>query len=127
MTNILINDAKNHVGKEVVIKGWLYNFRSSGKIAFLQLRDGSGFIQAVAYKPDLSDDVIARIENLTLESSLILTGEISKHPKKEEYELQLKDIEVLQLNDDDYPIGKKEHGPDFLLSNRHLWLRSPKQ
>lgn len=127
MKHIFISDSRHHVDEEVTVRGWLYNFRSSGKIAFLQIRDGSGFIQAIAYKPDLEEKMIETIEALTLESSVILTGVISKHPKKEEYELQLKKLEVVHLNDDSYPIGKKEHGPDFLLNNRHLWLRSPKQ
>lgn len=127
MTYVLITDAKNYVDREVVIKGWVYNYRSSGKISFLQIRDGSGFIQAVAYKPDLDEKLIEKIDTITLESAVSITGTISKHPKNEEYELQLKDIDIIQLNADDYPIGKKEHGPDFLLSNRHLWLRSPKQ
>jgi len=127
MQNIFIVNAENNIDQEVSIKGWVYNMRSSGKISFLQIRDGSGFIQAIAYKPDLSEELIEKIESITLESSVELIGTISKHPKKEEYELQLKDLKIIHLNNDEYPIGKKEHGPDFLLSHRHLWLRSTKQ
>lgn len=126
MNEILVSHAADFVGKDVILKGWVYNFRTSGKIYFLQLRDGSGFIQAVASQKDLGDELWKKINDLTLESSVILKGKITKHPKQEEYELQIKDVEVLQVSQD-YPIGKKEHGPDFLLDNRHLWLRSRKQ
>ncbi|MDZ4224854.1 MAG: asparagine--tRNA ligase [bacterium] len=112
-----IKDLPKHCGETVMLKGWVYNWRSSGKIAFLQIRDGSGFCQAVINEP---------IPKMTLETSVILTGKVSKHPKKEEYELQVEDLKVVQTAEE-YPIGKKEHGPDFLLDNRHLWLRSSKQ
>ncbi|OGQ04287.1 MAG: asparagine--tRNA ligase [Deltaproteobacteria bacterium RIFCSPLOWO2_01_44_7] len=117
MANVFIKELFKHLDQTVTIKGWVYNFRSSGKIAFLQIRDGSGFCQAIVTQP---------LPKITIETSVILTGKVSKHPKKEEYELQVEDLKVVQLAQD-YPIGKKEHGPDFLLENRHLWLRSPKQ
>ncbi|MFH0820333.1 MAG: asparagine--tRNA ligase [Candidatus Peregrinibacteria bacterium] len=125
--NILISEAKNHVGKEVTIRGWMFNKRGSGKIWFLELRDGSGFIQGIVTK-DAGETVMLTAEKLTMESSVIVTGMISAHPKHVGvFELQVKDIKVVQLNADDYPISKKEHGPDFLLDNRHLWLRSHRQ
>jgi asparaginyl-tRNA synthetase len=125
--DILINQAKNFVGKTVTIKGWVYNFRSSGKIAFLQIRDGSGFIQAVTVKDSLDEKQWAEVEKITLETSIILEGEITKHPKQDGvYELQVNRLNTIQISED-YPIGKKEHGPAFLLDNRHLWLRSKKQ
>ena len=109
------------------IKGWLYNKRSSGAIAFLELRDGTGFVQGVAVKDSVSAEVWKNAESLTQESSLSVKGSVSKHPKKAGvYELQISDIKVVQIAQD-YPITKKEHGPDFLLDNRHLWLRSKKQ
>lgn len=122
----MISDIKKHVGKDVTIRGWVYNARSSGKIAFLQIRDGSGFIQAVVSEADVSPEIWNEAKRLTLESSVIVSGTVSKHPRQEQFELQVKDLQVVQIADE-FPIGKKEHGPDFLLDLRHLWLRSPKQ
>jgi len=123
----LIQDISSKVDSEITIKGWLYNKRSSGKIAFLELRDGSGFVQAVASEDDLGTAAWGSVEKLTQESSLSVTGLVKKHPKKEGvFELQVTGLEIVQLADE-YPITKKEHGPDFLLDNRHLWLRSKKQ
>lgn len=125
--NILIQDAKNHVSEKVTIKGWIYNFRSSGSISFLQVRDGSGLIQAIVVKNNISPERWEELKGITLETSVILDGEISKHPKMENtYELQVSDLKIVQISAE-YPIGKKEHGPAFLLDNRHLWLRSSKQ
>src|SRR3990167_7417181 len=122
-----IKNIADLVGQEVEIKGWLYNKRSSGPIAFLELRDGTGWIQAVAVKSGLSAEIWELVEKASQESSVIVTGEVSKHPKKEDvYELQVKDFKIIQLAQD-YPIAHKEHGPDFLMENRHLWLRSKKQ
>lgn len=127
MNQILIKHLTDHVGKEALIKGWLFNKRSSGPIIFLEVRDGSGFIQGVVLKKDVSDDVWKRADELTQESSLEIVGIVSKHPKKENvFELQVSDIKIVQLAHD-YPIAKKEHGPDFLMENRHLWLRSSRQ
>ena len=115
------------VSQEVEIKGWLYNKRSSGQIAFLELRDGIGWIQAVAVKSGLSVEVWDLVEKATQESSVAVIGVVSKHPKKENvFELQVKDFKIIQLAQE-FPIAKKEHGPDFLMDNRHLWLRSKKQ
>lgn len=127
MQDILIREASLHVGKSVQIRGWMFNKRGSGKINFLQIRDGSGEIQAIVSKESVGEGVFAEAEKLTMESSVIVGGVISKHPKNEEYELQVSAIEILQLVGDDYPIAKKEHGPEFLLDNRHLWLRSSRQ
>jgi len=126
MTIISILKAGKFVGQEVKIQGWVYNFRSSGSLYFLQIRDGAGFIQAIVNKSVVSAQVWADCQKITQETSVELTGIISKHPKKEEYELQVSDIKLIQVAEE-YPIGNKEHGPDFLLENRHLWLRSPKQ
>jgi len=122
-----IKDLSTKVGEGVTIKGWLYNKRSSGKIAFLELRDGTGFIQAVAVKDGLLEDIWAEIEKTTQESSLEVTGTVSKHPKQEGvFELQVTDYKLYSLAGE-YPISKKEHGPEFLSDNRHLWLRSKRQ
>ncbi|KKU27329.1 MAG: Asparagine-tRNA ligase [Candidatus Magasanikbacteria bacterium GW2011_GWA2_46_17] len=122
-----IKDISIYTGAEVVLKAWLYNKRSSGPIAFLELRDGSGWVQAVAVKKDLSEEVWAGVEQVTQESSVEVAGVVSEHPKKPGvFELQVKDLKIVQLATE-YPIAKKEHGPDFLMDNRHLWLRSKRQ
>ncbi|MFA4973333.1 MAG: asparagine--tRNA ligase [bacterium] len=124
--HVFTSDIPKHVGHEVTIRGWIYNLRSSGKITFLQLRDGMGFIQCIVHRPDVSDEIWEDAHRLTLESSAIVTGKIAKHPKRDEYELHVTGIHIVQIAPE-YPIGKKEHGPDFLLDLRHLWLRSQKQ
>lgn len=124
---IFIKNLADLVGKEVVIKGWLYNKRSSGPITFLELRDGTGWVQAVAANKELPPEAWAAVEKVNQESSVEIAGIVSKHPKKEDvFELQLKDLKIIQLAEN-YPIAKKEHGPDFLMEHRHLWLRSRKQ
>lgn len=113
--------------KQATLRGWIYNFRSSGSIMFLQLRDGTGFIQCILDKSSVSKEKWEEIQNITQESSIEITGLVTEHPKhKSEYELQVKDFNIIQIADE-YPITKKEHGPDFLLNNRHLWLRSKRQ
>lgn len=127
MKQVFIKDIAEHAGQEVCLKGWVRNIRHSGKLVFIILRDGSGEIQAIAFKPDMSEETFERAKRLTLESSVVITGVAKPHPKNEaQYELSVSNVEVFQLADE-YPIGKKEHGPDFLLSNRHLWIRSSKQ
>lgn len=127
MSQTFIKDLAGLVDQEVEIRGWLYNLRSSGPIAFLELRDGSGWIQAVAAKTDLDVAIWEAIEKATQESSVVVVGKVAKHPKKENvFELQVKDFKILQLSQE-YPIALKDHGPDFLMDNRHLWLRSKRQ
>jgi asparaginyl-tRNA synthetase len=126
MKEILIKNCKDFVGQEVIIRAWVANCRSSGKISFWKLRDGSGFVQAILNADVLAKDKWAEAAKVTLESSVKVIGQIAKHPKKEEYELQVKDFSFYQIAAD-YPISKKEHGIDFLMDNRHLWLRSSKQ
>lgn len=123
----LSSNLSSHVGEAVTLKGWLNNKRSSGPIAFIEVRDGYGFIQAVAVKKDLSESVWAAIESATQESSITVTGIVQAHPKKPGvFELQVSEFVVVQQAKD-YPIAKKDHGPDFLMDNRHLWLRSKRQ
>ncbi len=125
--DILISRFAGHVGETVTVKGWAYNVRSSGSIAFLQLRDGSGFTQAIVVKSGVDEASWAAASTATIESSVIVTGTVAKHPKREgEYELQATTVKLVQRAEE-YPIGKKEHGPDFLLDHRHLWLRAPSQ
>jgi asparaginyl-tRNA synthetase len=127
MKRTTISEVSKHLGQDIQLQSWVFNFRSSGKIFFLQLRDGSGRIQAVISKNDVSEDVWKVCEEITMESSVEVTG-IVNEDKRSPYgfEMQVKDIKVLQIADE-YPIAKKEHGIDFLLDNRHLWLRSERQ
>jgi asparaginyl-tRNA synthetase len=126
MEQVSIKDLSKFVDQEVEIKAWVSNFRSSGKIAFWQLRDGAGFAQAILSSTELDDAKWQEVQKVSLESSVRVIGKISKHPKKEEYEIQVSDFEFYQIAEE-YPIAKKDHGVDFLLDNRHLWLRSSKQ
>lgn len=125
--NAFIKDFPAHVGQSVTIEGWAHNVRSSGSIAFLQIRDGSGFVQAVVAKNAVDESSWNAAVATTIESSVRVTGAVSKHPKQEGvFELQASQVELVQKAEE-FPIGKKEHGPDFLLDMRHLWLRSPTQ
>lgn len=125
--NVFIKDFPAHVGQSVTIEGWAHNVRSSGSIAFLQIRDGSGFVQAVVAKNAVDESSWNAAVATTIESSVRVTGAVSKHPKQEGvFELQASQVELVQKAEE-FPIGKKEHGPDFLLDMRHLWLRSPTQ
>ncbi|MFA7314980.1 MAG: asparagine--tRNA ligase [Candidatus Magasanikbacteria bacterium] len=124
---MFIKNIAEQVGQEVEIKAWVYNTRSSGSLVFLELRDGTGFVQAVVVKNNVSETTWEMAEKITQESSVILKGIVSKHPKQEGvYELQVNNLEIINLSAE-YPISNKEHGPEFLLENRHLWLRSKKQ
>lgn len=117
----------SHEGKEVELKGWLYNKRSSGRIHFLELRDGTGFIQCVAVKGEISDEDFEAAGRLTQESSLTLTGLVRADQRaKGGYEITVKGISPFQIAED-YPITPKEHGVDFLMDNRHLWIRHKRQ
>jgi asparaginyl-tRNA synthetase len=118
----------DHVGKEATIQGWMYNKRGNGKLYFLQLRDGSGTTQGVVVAAEVDKETAENAEKLTAESSVKVTGLVNKHPKQEGvYELQVTKIEIVQLCTEEYPIAKKDHGIDFLLDHRHLWLRSSRQ
>jgi len=126
MNQTYINELKNHIGEEVTLKGWLYNTRSSGKLVFLQLRDGTGIVQCVVFKGN-SEEVFEKAKAPGQESSLIVTGSVKEDTRSSiGVEVDVKDIEVLQ-NASDYPITPKEHGTEFLMDNRHLWIRSKKQ
>lgn len=123
---ILISQLHKNVGKTVEINGWLYNLRSSGKISFWQIRDGSGFVQAVVSANDLSPEKWQEADQASQESSVKLIALVSRHPKSGQYELLVKDFAFYQISAE-YPIGNKDHGIDFLMDNRHLWLRSGRQ
>ncbi|MBC1546798.1 asparagine--tRNA ligase [Listeria sp. FSL L7-1435] len=124
---ITINQASEFVGKEVTIGAWLANKRSSGKIAFLQLRDGTGFMQGVVVKAEVGDDMFATAKALTQETSLYVTGIINEDTRSPfGYEMAVSGVEVISESHD-YPITPKEHGTEFLMDHRHLWLRSNRQ
>lgn len=127
MKTIDIIDSKHHVDETVKIKGWVANKRSSGKIAFLQLRDGSAYFQGVALKNHLGDELFEAITHLNQETSVEVTGTIQEDSRsKFGYEIHIDDLTI--INDAvDYPITPKDHGTDFLMDHRHLWLRSSKQ
>jgi asparaginyl-tRNA synthetase len=122
-----IAEVSKFVGEEVKIGAWLANKRSSGKIAFLQLRDGTGFIQGVVVKSEVEEEIFKLAKSITQETSLYITGEVTEDTRSPfGYELQVKGIEVIH-EAVDYPITPKEHGTEFLMDHRHLWLRSRKQ
>ncbi|MEB3101309.1 asparagine--tRNA ligase [Ferviditalea candida] len=122
-----IRDVYQFVGQPVRIGCWLYNKRSSGKIQFLQLRDGTGFIQAVAVRNEVGEEVWDAASKLTQESSLYVTGLVREDARSQSgYELTVQNVEIIQIAQD-YPVTHKEHGVDFLMDHRHLWIRTPRQ
>ena len=122
-----IKEAKHYINQEVTIGAWLTNKRSSGKIAFLQLRDGTGFMQGVVVKADVDEETFQLAKDITQETSLYITGVISEDNRSDlGYEMQVKSIEII-AEAHDYPITPKNHGTEFLMDHRHLWLRSKKQ
>jgi asparaginyl-tRNA synthetase len=125
--HVYIDDIGKHDGEEVVIKGWLHNRRSSGKIHFLILRDGTGFIQAVVSKAAVGEDRFKAADHLSQETSIIVSGVARADARAPGgYEIDVKGFEVVGESHD-YPITPKEHGVDFLLDRRHLWIRSERQ
>ncbi len=126
--SVYISEFAAQVGEQVTVHGWLHNKRSSGKIAFLIVRDGTGLVQAVVGKSHVSEEVWQRLEQVEYEASVRVTGTVREDRRAPGgYELSLSDLEVVGRGSDDYPIQLKQHGVDFLLEQRHLWLRSPKQ
>lgn len=127
MTRIWLDELSRHVGEEVEVAGWVFNLRSSGKIHFIQLRDGTARVQAVCAGGDVGDDVFTRCDALTMESSVRVVGVVREDARAPGgFELLVRDLEIISPAQE-YPIQKKEHGVDFLLDRRHLWLRSPRQ
>jgi len=125
--HVYICDVAKHEGQEITVKGWLYNKTDKGRLQFLQLRDGTGIIQSVAFKKELPPEVFEAALAVTQESSVIATGMIRKDDRAPGgYEMGLTDFQIVQLAQD-YPITPKEHGIEFLMDNRHLWLRSTQQ
>jgi len=130
MTTTYIEDIGNHVGEEVTLRGWLHNKRSSGKLLFLIVRDGTGYIQAVVFKKSVPEETFTAAGELTHESSLTVTGTVRADDRAPGgYEMDVTAIETLQVvgTDDEFPITPKEHGIEFLMDKRHLWVRSTRQ
>lgn len=124
MDQTYIRDLSKHVGEEVTIKGWLYNTRSSGKLMFPQIRDGSGLVQGVIFKKNVSEQVWSDFERLTQESSIVVRGTVRADERAPGgYELDVTGVDVIQIAES-YPITPKDHGVEFLMDHRHLWLRS---
>lgn len=129
--HISVTQISNYVGQEVTIKGWVYNRTDKGKLVFLLIRDGSGFVQCVAFKGDLEAEVFDKVMRLPQESSVIITGAVREDKRAPGipggYEVGVKQIEIVQEAGLDYPMSLKDHGPDFALDNRHLWIRMQSQ
>ncbi|HTK96096.1 MAG TPA: OB-fold nucleic acid binding domain-containing protein, partial [Terriglobales bacterium] len=119
-----------HDGESVTVRGWLYNLRESGKLLFPIFRDGSGVIQGVVAKNAVAPEVFETVKGLTLESSVVVTGKVRADKRAPGgYELDVVDVKVVQKvpETDPFPISLKEHGVDFLMEHRHLWVRTPRQ
>ena len=122
-----ISDLKDNVGKIVELKGWVYNHRSSGKIKFLLLRDGTGVAQCVYFRGECDESAFDEFAKLTQETTVKVTGLVKAEPRSPGgFEIGAQNLEILAPSVD-YPITPKEHGPDFLMNNRHLWMRSKRQ
>jgi len=128
--NVFIRELPQHVGQVVTLRGWLYNRTAKGKLVFLQMRDGTGICQCVVFRSTVGDETFAIADKLPLESSFIVTGEVRADSRAPGvpggYELDVQALHVVQRAED-YPIGPKEHGVEFLMDHRHLWIRSARQ
>src|SRR5579862_8126240 len=125
--HVYIENIGKHEGEEVTLKGWLQNRRSSGKIHFLIVRDGTGFIQAVMSKAAVGDEMFRTADHLSQETSLTVTGTVRADTRAPSgYEIDVKQMAIVGASQD-YPITPKEHGVDYLLDRRHLWIRTERQ
>lgn len=128
---VRVTELSKHAGEEVIIQGWVYNRTDKGKLVFLLVRDGSGFAQCVAFKGDLDEKLFDQIMRLPQESSVIITGAVREDKRAPGipggFEVGIKDLKVVQSADADYPMALKDHGVDFALDNRHLWIRMQSQ
>jgi asparaginyl-tRNA synthetase len=131
MEGVRVCDIAKYANQEVTIQGWVYNRTDKGKLVFLLVRDGSGFVQCVAFKGDLDEALFDQIVHIPQESSVVITGLVRADQRAPGvpggYELGIREFEIVQAADEDYPMALKEHGVDFALDNRHLWLRMPSQ
>jgi asparaginyl-tRNA synthetase len=128
MSQVSVEELGKHVGETVTLRGWLYHRRSSGKLHFLEVRDGSGTVQCVVFKGNVPPDTFALSDHIPQESSLEVTGTVKEHGRiAGQYEVDAKEVKLIGSVAQEYPIGPKEHGTDFLMDHRHLWLRSRRQ
>jgi len=128
MDIVNIKDLNRYEGQDVELKGWVYNIRNVGKIWFIIFRDGTGLLQGVVVKGEATDETFSLEQKLSQEDSVIISGTVKKESRSVGgYELGVKEIKVVNHVRDEFPISPKEHGADFLMSNRHLWLRSKRQ
>ncbi len=131
MSVIRVEEIARYVGQEVTVRGWVYNRTDKGKLCFLLVRDGSGFVQCVAFKGDLPEETFDRIMRIPQESSVVITGMVREDKRAPGipggYEIGIQDFQIVQAADTDYPMALKDHGVDFALDNRHLWIRMPSQ
>ena len=128
MEKTTINKLSKYVGKKIKVNGWIYSIRNIGKIWFLILRDGSGFLQGVVVKGEATDETFDLEQKLNKEDSVTLIGYIKEEPRSiGGYEISVIEIKIINSVLSEFPISPKEHGADFLMSNRHLWLRSKRQ
>jgi len=124
---VYIEDIARYVGEKVELRGWVYNKRSSGRVRFLLVRDGTGILQCTIFSPEKEHPLFDKFEELTQESSLIVRGKVKEDKRAPGgYELEVEDIEIIHIAKD-YPITPKPHGVSFLMDHRHLWLRSVRQ
>ena len=131
MSIIRVDEISKYDGQEVTIQGWVYNRTDKGKLVFLLVRDGYGFVQCVAFKGDLDEKVFDQLVRLPQESAVIITGPVRTDQRAPGipggYEIGVKKIDIVQTAEADYPMSLKDHGVDFALDNRHLWIRMPSQ
>lgn len=128
---IRVEEIAKYSGQEVTVQGWVYSRTDKGKLVFLVVRDGSGFVQCVAFKGDLPEALFDQLTRLPQESSVIISGAVREDKRAPGipggYEIGVKEIKIVQTAAEDYPMALKEHGVDFALDNRHLWIRMPSQ
>jgi asparaginyl-tRNA synthetase len=128
---IRVEDISKHVDQEITIQGWVYNRTDKGKLVFLLVRDGSGFVQCVTFKGDLDPMLFDQVMRLPQESAVVITGPVRQDNRAPGipggFEIGVKQLEIIQIADADYPMSLKDHGVDFALDNRHLWIRMPSQ
>jgi asparaginyl-tRNA synthetase len=127
-SHVYVEDLKSHIGQPVTLKGWLYHMSGKGKLYFLQVRDGTGIVQCVVSKQEVSEEVFTAVGTLKQEASIIVTGTVREDKRSAiGVEIGLTDLQIVALPTAEFPISPKEHGTAFLLGQRHLWLRSRKQ
>jgi asparaginyl-tRNA synthetase len=131
MSIIRVEEIAKYSGQQVTVQGWVYSRTDKGKLVFLLVRDGSGFVQCVAFKDDLPEIIFDQLTRLPQESSVIVSGGVREDKRAPGipggYEIGVKDVKIVQTAAEDYPMALKEHGVDFSLDNRHLWIRMPSQ